>query len=94
MAPTLGGGTQDTDFNKGFSKGILTTNLRRRNGGGQGDPDPLVTNIRQTDEKVPPQIRPFKWTNEEIERVFLDFYMRKSGSKTKVLGFLPRSWRV
>ena len=23
MAPTLGGGTQDTDFNKGFAKGIF-----------------------------------------------------------------------
>ena len=42
MAPTLGGGTQDTDVNKGFTKGIFTKNLRRRNGGGQGDPDPLV----------------------------------------------------
>ena len=36
------GGTQDTDFNKGFTKGIFTENLRRRNGGGQGDPDPLM----------------------------------------------------
>ena len=42
MVPTLGGDTQDTDFNKGFTKGIFTTNLRRRNGGGQGDPDPLL----------------------------------------------------
>ena len=41
MAPTLGGGTQDTDFNKGFTKGIFTKDLRRRNGGRQGDPDPL-----------------------------------------------------
>ena len=24
MGPTLGGGTQDTDFNKGFTKGIFT----------------------------------------------------------------------
>ena len=45
MVPTLGGGTQDTDFNKGFTKGMFTKkNLRRRNGGGQGDPDPLVDN--------------------------------------------------
>ena len=44
MAPTLGGGTQDTDFNKGFTIGMFTTNLRRRNGGGQGDPDPLIIN--------------------------------------------------
>ena len=42
MAPTLGGGTQDTDFNQGFTKGNFTTNLRRRNGGCQGDPDPLM----------------------------------------------------
>ena len=42
MAPTLGGGTQDTDFNKGFTKGIFTKNIRRRNGGCQGDPDPLI----------------------------------------------------
>ena len=42
MVPTLGGGTQDTDFNKGFTKGNFTKNLRRRNGGGQGDPDPLI----------------------------------------------------
>ena len=27
MAPTLGGGTQDTDFNKGFAKGIVTNVL-------------------------------------------------------------------
>ena len=24
MGPALGGGTQDTDFNKGFTKGIFT----------------------------------------------------------------------
>ena len=42
MVPTLGGGTQDTDFNKGFTKGIFTKNIRRRNGGSQGDPDPLI----------------------------------------------------
>ena len=42
MAPTLGGGTQLTDFNKGFTIGFFSQNLRRRNGGGQGDPDPLM----------------------------------------------------
>ena len=47
MVPTLGGGTQDTDFNKGFTTGNVAKNLRRRNGGGQGDPDPL----KRTDEK-------------------------------------------
>ena len=47
MAPTLGGGTQDTDFNKGFTKGMFTKNLRRRNGGGQGDPDTLITKERR-----------------------------------------------
>ena len=39
MAPALGGGTQDTDFNKGFTKGFFTRKLRRRNGGGQRDPE-------------------------------------------------------
>ena len=39
MVPTLGGGTQDTDFNTGFNEGILTTNLRR-NAGGSGGPRP------------------------------------------------------
>ena len=53
MVPTLGGGTQDTDFNKGFTKGIFTNNLRRRNGGGQGDPDPLTRNTVD-DQKDPP----------------------------------------
>ena len=42
MVPTLGEGTQDTDFNKGFTKGNFTKILRRRNGGCQGDPDPLI----------------------------------------------------
>ena len=42
MAPTLGGGTQVTDFDKGFTKGIFTKDLRRRNGGCEGDPDPLI----------------------------------------------------
>ena len=46
MPPTLGVGTQDTDFNKGFTKGMFTKNLRRRNGGGQGDPDPLIFFVR------------------------------------------------
>ena len=44
MGPALGGATQDTDFNKGFTKEFFTTNLRRRNGGGQGDPDLLMVN--------------------------------------------------
>ena len=42
IVPTKGGGTQVDDFTKGFTKGISEKNLRRRNGGGQGDPDPLV----------------------------------------------------
>ena len=45
MGPTLGGGTQDTDFNKGFTIGFFTTNLRRRNGRGQGVPDPLIKEL-------------------------------------------------
>ena len=31
MGPTLRGGTQVTDFNQGFTKGMFTRNLRRRN---------------------------------------------------------------
>ena len=47
MVPTLGGGTQDTDFNKGFTKGILQT-IFGEEMGGQGDPDPLMkTNSRE-----------------------------------------------
>ena len=45
MPPTLGGGTQDTDFKKGFTKGIFPKHIRRRNGGGQGDPDPPVFSV-------------------------------------------------
>ena len=41
ISPTIGGGTQVDDFTKGFIKGQIMKNLRRRNGGGQGDPDPL-----------------------------------------------------
>ena len=41
MVPTLREGTQDTDFNKGFTTEMFIKNIRRRNGGGQGDPDPL-----------------------------------------------------
>ena len=42
MVPTLRGGTQDTDFNQGFTKGIFTT-IFGEEMGGQGDPDPLMT---------------------------------------------------
>ena len=42
ISPTIGGGTQVDDFTKEFSKGKFTTNIRRRNRGGQGDPDPLI----------------------------------------------------
>ena len=42
IPPTIGGGTQVADFTRGFSKGKITKNLRRRNRGGQGDPDPLI----------------------------------------------------
>ena len=47
MVPTLGGGTQDTDFKKGFTKGILTKKYSAKKWGGQGDPDPLM--IKATD---------------------------------------------
>ena len=39
---SVGWGIQDTEFDKGFTKGMLTKTLRRKNGGGQGDPDPLI----------------------------------------------------
>ena len=42
IPPTIGGGTQVADFTRGFIKGNFTKNLRRRNRGGQGDPDPLI----------------------------------------------------
>ena len=41
MVPTLGGVTQDTDFSKGFTKGYLTKNIPRRNGGVRGAQTPL-----------------------------------------------------
>ena len=41
-SPPKGGGTQVDDFTKGFTKGISEKILRRRNGGGQGDADPLI----------------------------------------------------
>ena len=43
ILPSMGGGTQVADFTRGFIRGIFTTNIRRRNRGGQGDPDPLMT---------------------------------------------------
>ena len=52
MDPTLGGGTQDTDFSKGITKGNFTKHLRRRNGGGQGDPDPLISNPLNRPKKI------------------------------------------
>ena len=44
IPPTVGGGTQVADFTRGFIKGKITKNLRRRNGGCQGDPGPLIEN--------------------------------------------------
>ena len=40
IPPTIGGGTQVDDFTKGFSKGQLSKNIRRRNGGVRGTPTP------------------------------------------------------
>ena len=40
ISPTIGGGTQVDDLTKGFSKGNVTKDLRRRNGGGSGGPRP------------------------------------------------------
>ena len=43
ISPTVGGwGTQVDDFTKGCSKESFTKHVRRRNGGGQGDPDLLM----------------------------------------------------
>ena len=42
ISPTIGGGTQVDDFVKGFSQGNNSKSHRRRNRGGQGDPDPLI----------------------------------------------------
>ena len=42
--PPSGGGTEVDDLTKGFSKEHFTQNIRQRNGGGQGDPDPLISN--------------------------------------------------
>ena len=42
IPPTIGWGTQVADFIKGFTRGKITKDLRRRNRGGQGDPDPLI----------------------------------------------------
>ena len=42
IPPAIGGGTQVADFTRGFIRGKHTNNLRRRNRGGQGDPDPLM----------------------------------------------------
>ena len=41
------GGTQVDDFTKGFIKGTITKHLRRRNVGGQGDPDPLEETLTE-----------------------------------------------
>ena len=41
-SPPKGGGTQADDFIKGFINGFFEEILRRRNLGGQGDPDPLI----------------------------------------------------
>ena len=40
----IGGGTQDTDFEKGVIGRMFTKFLRRRNRGGQGHSDPLMKN--------------------------------------------------
>ena len=47
MVPTISGGTQDTDFNKGFTKGNFNKTSSAKKWGGQGDPDPLTGNRRK-----------------------------------------------
>ena len=47
MAPTLGGGTQDTDLNKGFTKGNFTKNIfGEEMGGVRGTQTPSLFLIR------------------------------------------------
>ena len=41
VVSTLGGGTQDTDFNKGFTKGIFTRIFGEEMGGVRGTQTPL-----------------------------------------------------
>ena len=43
ISPPIGGGTQVDDFTKGFIEGKKAKHIRRRNVGGQGDPDPLMS---------------------------------------------------
>ena len=40
--PTIGGGTQDIDFDKGFTKGIFTKIFGEDFGGVRGHCDPLI----------------------------------------------------
>ena len=47
-SPPKGGGTQDDDFTKGFTKGIFENILRRRNGGVRGTQTPLHKTIAIT----------------------------------------------
>ena len=50
MVPTLAGGTQDTDFNKGFTKGFLFLIFGEEMGGSGGPSPPydrLITTICQ-----------------------------------------------
>ena len=79
MAPALGGGTQDSDFNKGFTKGIFTQNLRRRNGGVMGDPDPLI--LKDNVQDISTWIYEFSPGNKTIYVVF-DEESEFSGPRT------------
>ena len=45
MAPTQGGGTQDTDFNKGFTIGFLSKTIGEEMGGSGGPRPPYVKPI-------------------------------------------------
>ena len=45
MAPTLGGVHKIPILTRDLLKDVLQKNIRRRNGGDQGDPDPLMSYI-------------------------------------------------
>ena len=63
MAPTLGGGTRDTDFNKGFTKGNFAKKSSAKKWGGQGDPDPLVLTGRLPTKEI------LLWAVKKIRRL-------------------------
>ena len=52
MAPTLGGGTQDTDLSKGFTKGIFTKIFGEEMGGAGGPRPPYINKQQDTRQQI------------------------------------------